>query len=470
MKAEKKIRKTKDVLGKTLFDLMNGKEVRLDDGETATNKLLTRYCIGIETPKRQKKRSGVVTKSKNLLALDAEGGHTESLGSVESTLGCWQFKHEYLQSRKMEAMGELASGIVHDFNNFLTAIMGYQQLLRHRLQGDEKARHYSEQVTVLAEQATNLTQLLLAFSRKQALHPKRVNLNEVIRNTAKFLNRLIGEDIDLRTELHDQPLPVMAVAGQLEQILMNLVTNARDAMPKGGALRVETGSIPMAGRGRRADDCGENRPYAFLAVSDTGTGMDEKTKSRIFEPFFTTKEPGMGTGLGLATVRGIVEQHRGHINVDSEPGKGTKFSVFLPLIRNEAQQEETRSRDAPFPRGTETLLLAEDERNVREPLRVLLERQGYRVIEAADGDEALEKFMQHEADIDALILDVVMPRKNGMDVYEIIRKGSPDIKALFISGYTNDTIEEKGIVEAFSVVQKPLLFHEFLKTLREVLD
>jgi CheY-like chemotaxis protein len=226
----------------------------------------------------------------------------------------------------------------------------------------------------------------------------------------------------------------------------------------------------MAGRGRRADDRGENPPYAFLAVSDTGTGMDDKTKSRIFEPFFTTKEPGMGTGLGLATVRAIVEQHRGHINVDSEPGKGTTFSVFLPLIRNEAPHEEFRSRDAPFPRGTETLLLAEDECNVRESLTVLLERQGYRVIEAADGDEALEKFMQHEADIDALILDVVMPRKNGKEVYEIISKGAPDIKALFISGYTNDTIAEKGIVEAYNVVQKPLLFHEFLKTLRDVLD
>jgi PAS domain S-box-containing protein len=380
-----------------------------------------------------------------------------------------RLEQKYLQSQKMEAMGQFAGGIAHDFNNVLTAIIGYQYLLQPQLQEDSKARHYAEQVTALAEKAAGLTQTLLAFSRERSDNSKPVDLNELIRNMSGLLKRLIGEDIELLTVLDEPELPVTAVAVQIEHILMNLATNARDAMPGGGSLLVKTERIEVDEDFIHAHGFGKIGHYAVISVSDTGMGMDEKTKTRIFEPFFTTKEAGKGTGLGLATAYGLIERHEGYIHVYSEPGEGTTFRIYLPIntccIRINAVSGKA---DSP-PHGTETVLLAEDEDSVRKLIRSILEKYGYRVIEAVDGDQAIEKYLIHETEIDALILDVIMPKRNGKEVYDIISKGAPDMKALFISGYNDEMIEKKGIGDRCHIVTKPLSPAVFLKTLRKVL-
>jgi CheY-like chemotaxis protein len=262
----------------------------------------------------------------------------------------------------------------------------------------------------------------------------------------------------------------MAVAAQIEQVLMNLATNARDAMPDGGSLTVRTDITDINIDFVRAHGYGEIGKYALVSVSDSGTGMDEQTRMKVFEPFFTTKEVGKGTGLGLATAYGIIKRHNGYINVYSEPGEGTIFRIYLPLAETGGGEEEV-AKEHIFPaRGTETVLLAEDEPEVQESIKSLLEANGYRVIEAVDGDDALDKYVAHEADIDVLISDVIMPKRNGKEVYDIISKARPGIKTLFISGYTADLVEGKKIPDTCHLVTKPFSPHVFLKTLRGLLD
>jgi CheY-like chemotaxis protein len=374
-----------------------------------------------------------------------------------------------LQAQKMEAVGQLAGGIAHDFNNILTAIIGYQHLLLERLE-DEKSRYFSQQVTKLAEKASSLTVNLLAFSRKQPVKPKLIDLNDTILNVVKILKRLIGEDIEFHSILREGLLNIRAVSGHIEQVQMNLATNARDAMPDGGMLTVRTDVTEIEGDNVIATGNFTAGKYAVISVSDTGTGMDEETQKKIFEPFFTTKEVGKGTGLGLATVYGIIRQHEGFINVYSEPVEGTTFRIYLPLADKE-NEEEKLSNEKPYPeRGRETILLAEDEPELREVMRSLLEGNGYRVIAAVDGEQALEEYITHEADIDLLLLDMIMPKMNGKEVYNIISMTRPDIKTVFISGYTADIIERKGIPDTCHLVTKPFSLHAFLCKLREVLD
>ncbi len=378
---------------------------------------------------------------------------------------------QFLQSQKMEAIGHLAGGIAHDFNNILTAIIGYSTLLQQKMKEDDPMRSMVNSVISSAERAANLTQELLAFSRKQIINPKPVEINDLVKNMEKLLLRLIGEDIEFRTILSEQQLWVVADRGQLEQVIMNLITNARDAMPGGGILSIETATVEITRR-QMDEQRDVIRPgrYAVISISDTGTGMDEETKEHIFEPFYTTKDVGKGTGLGLSVVYGIVKQHNGHIKVYSEKGHGTTFRIYLPLGKADIKEEKTEQR-VELRGGTETVLLAEDESAVRELIKTVLTERGYEVIEAVDGRDAIEKFTVNRDRINLMILDVVMPEKSGREVYEEIKRIRSDIKVLFTSGYTSNIIQQKGVLdEGINFISKPVSPDELLIKVREVLE
>jgi PAS domain S-box-containing protein len=383
-----------------------------------------------------------------------------------------KLKSQLLQAQKMEAVGQLAGGIAHDFNNILTAIIGYGHILKIKMEEDDPLRNYTDHILTLSERAANLTSSLLAFSRKQTIDPRPVNLNEIIIHVEKLLSRIIGEDLRLETALSGQPLIVMADTGQMEQVFMNFATNARDAMPEGGLLRIETEILEIDREFIREHGFGKEGQYALVSVTDTGTGIDRETGEKIFEPFFTTKEVGKGTGLGLAMVYGAITQHGGHINFYSEPGKGTTFRIYLPLIQVNGGSLEVKPEGLHLlEKGSETILLAEDESEVRVLTRELIEDYGYKVIEATDGDDAVNKFKLHKDEIELLILDVVMPNKNGREVYREIKEIKPDIKVLFTSGYPSDIVHRKGILEkGFGLIMKPAPPAVLLKKIREVLD
>lgn len=373
-------------------------------------------------------------------------------------------------AQKMEAIGTLSGGVAHDFNNILSAIIGYASLLKIDMEGDNRSTHYVDQILASSERAAHLTQGLLAFSRKQVLNPKAANLNEIVRRVQNLLMRVIGEDIELRTNLSDKDLTILADSGQIEQILMNLATNARDSMPDGGLLSIETARVELPEHFVNAGVNGKTGEYALLTVSDTGEGIDEEIRERIFEPFFTTKEVGKGTGLGLSIVYGIIKQHSGHVAVESTPKKGTTFKIYFPLIGS-AVDELRVSAPAPVRGGTETVLVAEDEAEVRTLTKSVLEGFGYRVIEAVDGDDAIQKFLDSDGTVRLLLFDVVMPKRNGKDAYTEIRKMRPDIKVLFTSGYAADVINKKGTVEeGFNLITKPVSPKELLIRVREALD
>jgi len=373
-------------------------------------------------------------------------------------------------SQKMEAIGQLAGGVAHEFNNIMTAIIGYGHLLVMKTEEQGQLRHFASQILTSAERASGLTRSLLTFSRKQITNPHHVNVNETIEKIGKLLSRLIREDIEFRTELSADRLTVLADDGQIEQVLMNLVTNARDAMPGGGVLTISTGMAELGADLVNAFDCGESGKCARISVTDTGIGMDGKTREKIFEPFFTTKEPGKGTGLGMAIVYGIIKQQKGFIKVSSNPGEGTVVNLYLPLILEEGRQRGASSLPE-LKTGTETLLIAEDDDDVRRLDKELFEECGYTVIEAANGREALDLFLEHREIIDLLMFDVIMPKMNGREVFEEIRKVRPEIKVLFTSGYTGDILNGKGeLGREFDFVAKPIPPEELLTKVREVLD
>jgi PAS domain S-box-containing protein len=377
-----------------------------------------------------------------------------------------QFRH----SQKMEAVGVLAGGISHDFNNILTAIIGYGNLLHMQLANDDSARHNVEQILAAAERAANLVQGLLVFSRKQVIHPQPVKLNLIVKNVEKLLSRLITEDIELRVRLTEAETTIMADTGQIDQILMNLATNARDAMPKGGILTIETMIMEMDLEFLRKYGFGTIGSYVSISVSDTGTGIDEEGGQRIFEPFFTTKPMGKGTGLGLSIVYGIVKQHNGYIHVLSKPGIGTTFTLYFPLIWAKVE-EKSSIPHLPAIGENQTILIADDDMQVRDIIRITLVNSGFKVIEAEDGEIAVRQFAKNSDKIDLLILDIVMPKKNGKDAYDEIRKIREDIKVLFISGYTADVIDQKvGIEKELNIVPKPISPRELLFKIKRTLD
>jgi len=378
-------------------------------------------------------------------------------------------------SQKMEAIGTLAGGIAHDFNNIINVIMGYGNMVLERLTADDTAREDMNTVLSAAQRAADLTRRLLVFSRKETAEKQHLNINELILDLQKMLVRIVRENIAVRLALGDLPVTVLADAGLIEQVLMNLVANAKDAMPEGGQLSIGTGLAEMDSEFARANGYGRPGKYALITVSDTGVGMDEEIRKRIFEPFFTTKEVGRGTGLGLAISYGIVKQHDGYIKVYSEPGHGTTFNIYLPFM-------EGARPDAPAPKrqaaaaarimdGSETILVAEDDTAVRELTARVLESRGYTVIAARDGVEAMAEFMAHREGIDLLLLDMIMPRKNGKEVAEEIRKAKPLIKVLLASGYTDSIVPAAELTAAgFAFIHKPFQSKELLGKVREVLD
>ena len=381
-----------------------------------------------------------------------------------------RLQQQVLQSQKMEAVGRLAGGIAHDFNNLLTVITSYSDLLLEDLAPGDAKRDDLEQVRKAADGAAALTRQLLAFSRQQVVEPRVVSLNTVVEGLQKILRRVIGEDIELTTTLAPDLGAVRADVGQLEQVLMNLAVNARDAMPKGGRLTVETANVEHDPDYAREREAAAVRQFAMLAVSDTGCGMDEATKARIFEPFFTTKEPGKGTGLGLATVYGIVKQAGGFIWVYSEPGQGTSFKIYLPEVDATAERT-TAVAGARAPRGTETVLLVEDAAAVRAVTKQVLERQGYVVLEAPDGEAALRLAQQHRGPIHLLLTDVVLPRVSGRELAERLTQVRPDMKVLYASGYTDDSVVRHGILElGTAYLQKPFSPESLARKVRNVLD
>jgi len=375
------------------------------------------------------------------------------------------------QAQKMEAVGQLAGGIAHDFNNVLTAIMGFAEVVAMRLGHGHHLAHHMRQILAATERAADLTRGLLAFSRKQVLHVRAIELCDVVNGVRTMLRRLIPEDIDFRVKTTAMDLVVMADKGQIEQVLMNLVTNARDAMPAGGVLTLESGFGFIDEGFVKRNGSGLPGRYARLMVHDTGHGMDEETREKIFDPFFTTKDVGKGTGLGLSIIYGIVKQHSGFITVDSSQDRGTTFCVYLPLADQEKQEAAGSRTPGDAPGGQETVLLVEDDDLVRELNRTILEEAGYRVIETSDGREALETFMKRGEEVDILVTDVIMPNMDGKTLYGEIVKIRPGMKVLFMSGYATDTLDARGVLDdGCNFMPKPVMPSEFLGRLREVLD
>ena len=377
------------------------------------------------------------------------------------------------QSQKMEAVGRLAGGIAHDFNNLLMVISGYSEFLLERLGAEPHLRGPAQEIASASERASSLTRQLLAFSRKQMLAPRIVNLNDVASENLRMLTRMIGEDIDLVMVPSPNLWAVRADAGQIEQVIMNLAVNARDAMPSGGKLTIETSNVTLDEDYARVH--GPLRPgdYVMVAISDTGNGMDQETQSHIFEPFFTTKGP-KGTGLGLSTVYGIVKQSGGYIWVYSEVGRGTTFKIYLPRVASLEEPAAQVASPAQFQKvepGTETILLVEDEANLRYLARQYLEKQGYKVIEAADGAVAMQIAVAHEAVIHLLLTDVIMPGMNGRELAQRISEIRPNVKVLYMSGYTENVIGHNGTLDAgVRLLQKPFNLRDLKNKVREVLD
>jgi len=373
-------------------------------------------------------------------------------------------------AQKMEAIGQLAGGVAHDFNNIITAITGYAHLLLMKMGKDDPLRHFAEQITASSERAVHVTSGLLAFSRKQSVTPQPVSVNLLLKKVCNFLTRLLGEDIHMETRSSREELVVMADGSQLEQILMNLSTNARDAMRNGGRLTISTELFEMGEDFIQSHGYGEKGKYACISVEDTGTGMDAEVLERIFDPFFTTKEVGKGTGLGLSIVYGIVKQSNGYIDVCSKPGKGTRFRVFLPIINATATTVES-STSIPVKMCKGLILLAEDDDEVRKFNAGLLREFGYEVEEAIDGVDAVQRFLQRKDAVDLVMLDVVMPKMNGKDVYDRLKRIRPDVKVLFTSGYTPETISKKGILEEnHHFLEKPHTPGELLKKVADLIQ
>jgi two-component system, cell cycle sensor histidine kinase and response regulator CckA len=381
-----------------------------------------------------------------------------------------KLEEQLRQSQKMEAIGTLTGGIAHDFNNILTAIIGFSTLVKMKLQDNDPLHSNVDNILAASDRAANLTRSMLAFCRKQIMTRRSVDLNGIIRNVENFLSRVIGEDVELRTKLTGSSWNIFADSVQIEQVLMNLATNARDAMPQGGTLNIETSRVEIEEDFINRHGYGAPGAYAMLALSDTGCGMDEETSKRIYEPFFTTKEVGKGTGLGLSVVYGIVKQHDGYITCYSEKGKGSTFRVYLPIIKEEAESREVMAF-APVPKGSETILLVEDDVHVRTPIRLYLENFGYRVIEAVDGEDGVSKFVANEDEIDLALIDVIMPRLNGREVYCRIRERKPEIRVVFMSGYTADILQQEELLdEGLIVLMKPAVNRELMNTIRNLLD
>ncbi|MRR57748.1 MAG: response regulator [Deltaproteobacteria bacterium] len=405
-----------------------------------------------------------------VMARDGKGNPLRVVGTHSDITEQKRLEEQLRQAQKMEAIGQLAGGVAHDFNNILTTIIGRIYLLRNALKDRPELTEHVEQVALAAERAAALTRSLLAFSREQTVELRRICLNDAVQRASGLIARLVAEDIEI-TYRFAEPGPVALVdEGRLGQVLMNLVANARDSISGPGRIeiateRVRIDGVPAAARGNVPQG-----DYAVVLVRDSGSGMDESTLAHIFEPFFTTKEVGKGTGLGLSMVYGIIRQHHGHIDVRSEPGTGTSFTLYLPLVEG-VPEELDRGQDGPLPRGRGTILLAEDEDAVRAMMTTVLAENGFRVIEAVNGVDAVVKFTENRNSINAVLMDVIMPRMNGREACDEILKLRPDTKVLFMSGYSGDILSEKALLQEKNLlIHKPLRPREFILRLQEVLQ
>ena len=376
------------------------------------------------------------------------------------------------QAQKLESVGRLAGGVAHDFNNLLTTIIGYSELISEEQDLTMLTKERVQEIRDSADRAAALTRQLLAFSRKQVLQPRVIDLNSLIANLSRMLRRLVGEDIDLTTEFDSDALYIKADPGQVEQVIINLAVNSRDAMADGGKLKIEAKCVHLDESYNLQHPELVSGDYVMLAVSDTGCGMDEETKNQIFEPFYTTKEIGKGTGLGLSTVYGIVRQSGGFIWVDSEPDHGTTFKIYLPQVAGTTTKQEDLPLISGPMHGTETILLVEDDESLRKLAAKILKGYGYAVVEAQNGVEALEiAAKRNYPAIDLLVTDVIMPQMNGRQLSEAILKEYPDMKVLFISGYTDNSIVHHGVLgEGVSFLQKPFSPQSLAEKVRDVLD
>jgi two-component system, cell cycle sensor histidine kinase and response regulator CckA len=381
-----------------------------------------------------------------------------------------QSEDQLRMSQKLEAVGQLAGGVAHDFNNLLTVISGYSELVLNRLTESDENRPKVQEIKRAAERAATLTRQLLAFSRKQVLQPRLFDLNHLVSDMTKMLRRLIGENIEMTTVI-GEAAPINADQGQIEQVLMNLVVNARDAMPNGGHVTIETARVEIDDVYSSTHLNVKPGPYVMLAVSDSGCGIDAETQKHIFEPFFTTKEQGKGTGLGLSTVYGIVRQSGGHIWLYSEPGHGTAFKIYLPTATETETQPAAAPVDVALPRGTETILIVEDEPQIRNLAFDCLKFCGYDVLSSSSGLEALQLIERLGRPIDLVLTDVVMPKLSGRELSERISAIQPSAKVLFMSGYTNDSVVNHGILDGDTwFIQKPFTLESLVRRVREVLD
>jgi PAS domain S-box-containing protein len=402
---------------------------------------------------------------------DAAGVVTHFVGVQTDITERKRLESQFRQAQKMEAVGRLAGGIAHDFNNLLTAILGYSQILLSGMAPDDPCRAGLEEIKKAGERAASLTHQLLAFSRRQVLLPKILDLNAVVADFEKMLLRLIGEDIELTTVPGKELGRIKADPGQVEQILMNLAVNSRDAMPHGGRLTIETANVDLNETDARSNPELYIGSFVMLAVRDTGCGMDAATRARVFEPFFTTKDVGKGTGLGLATVYGIVQQSGGHIALESEPGSGTTFRIFFPRMEEAAAAQSAQAQRTATSAGQETVLVVEDEPGVRTLVCEVLRRHGYTVLAAANGDEALARCAQHKDSIHLLVTDVVMPVMSGRQLADRLVEQNGDLKVLYMSGYVNPEGEHPASWNGRrAFLQKPFKPDALARLVRQVLD
>jgi PAS domain S-box-containing protein len=420
---------------------------------------------------RDKEGGNVFVETKAFPMKDPSGRVIQVIETINDLTEKRKLEDQLRQSQKMHAVGTLSGGIAHDFNNILTTIIGYGEFLQDDIPEGNPDRRYVDMIIAAAQRAADLTQSLLAFSRKQITHPRVVSVADIFRDLEGMLSRVIREDVELHIEPGGEDLYVKVDRGQMDQVIMNLASNARDAMPQGGSITLRSRAVELDDEFIKAHGYGRPGRYCHISVTDTGTGMDEYTRNQVFEPFFTTKDVGKGTGLGLSVVYGIIRQHGGYINIQSELGKGTEVNIYVPVSDDLPEKVENDKAREPVAGGTEKILVAEDSENIRSLLEAVLVKAGYRIILAEDGEEAMRLFRENADEVDLLLLDVIMPKQDGRSVYDAARRLRGDVKAVFMSGYSEDIIHDKGLLkEELDFLQKPVSPSELLRKVRQVLD
>jgi PAS domain S-box-containing protein len=461
---------THELIGRPILDIVSE-----EDRPSFEDAMLRRRGTGrdqFDLRARRKDGSAVSGIASGRPMYDSHGDYVGGLIMFMDITGRKQLEEQLRQAQKMEAVGRLAGGIAHDFNNLLTAVRGNAELMLAEMPLDHALRPDLEEISRAAERASSLTRQLLAFSRRQILQPRVLNIDGVVSEMERLLRRLIGEDVELITRPNANGARVEADRGQLEQVLMNLAVNARDAMPSGGRVTIETDVVDLDDEFAALHPGAVPGSYARLSVHDTGSGMDARTLSHVFEPFFTTKGVGQGTGLGLATVYGIVKQSGGYISVNSEAGTGTRFEIYLPLVTDKTDQNREVQPRLPTRGEGQTVLLVEDEDAVRALASRILRKQGYEVLEASDGMEARRIAENYSGFIHILLTDVVMPRMGGRELVELLQPLRPGIRVLYMSGYTDDALVHHGVVSGGGTwfLEKPFTPEALVRKLREVIE